>query len=76
MQIVCGLNNDVNKIEGLLENKVYSCEKYYNLKVKMKSKAVSDNLAESSSAYFHGHYGMSMHRFPFLNQTLTISSAS
>ena len=39
----------------------------------MKSIAVSDNLGEISNAYFHGHHGKSMHRFPFLNQTLTIS---
>ena len=48
----------------------------YNIKVKMKSKAVSDNLAENSNAYFHGHRDISMRQFPFLNQTLTISPAS
>ena len=40
----------------------------------MKSKAVSDNLAESLSVY--GNHGKSMQQFPLLNQTLTISSAS
>ena len=42
----------------------------------MKSIAVSDNLAEISSAYFHGHHGKLMLWFLFLNQTLTISLAS
>ena len=73
MQIIRGRNNDRKQN---LRSKVYSCEKYYNVKVKMKSKAVSDNLTESSNAYFHGHHAKSMRRFPFLNQTLTISSAS
>ena len=42
----------------------------------MKSKAVSDDQAESLSGYFDGHHGKSMRRFTFLNQTLIILSAS
>ena len=76
MQIIHGLNNDHKQnLRSSWEQSLF-LRKCYSIKVKMKSKAVSDDQAESLSPYFNGHHGKSMRRFPYLNQTFIILSAS